>query len=91
LPEQANVVIKVQAYGPNAGLPFTMRIGGEEQSFRIQDQPQDVALRFTTDGRQRRLEIDIPKPTAPHDISPSIDPRPLGLGLSEIEISTPDA
>jgi phosphoglycerol transferase len=91
LPEQANVVIKVQAYGPNAGLPFTMRIGGEEQSFRIQDQPQDVALRFTTDGRQRRLEIDIPKPTAPHDISPSIDTRPLGLGLSEIEISTPDA
>jgi hypothetical protein len=68
-----------------------MRIGGEEQSFRVHDLPQDVTLRFSTDGRQRSLEIEVPKPTAPHDVSPSIDTRLLGLGLTDIEISTPDA
>jgi phosphoglycerol transferase len=91
LPEHVNVVIKAQAFGPNTGLPFTMRIGGEEQSFRVHDLPQDVTLRFSTDGRQRSLEIEVPKPTAPHDVSPSIDTRLLGLGLTDIEISTPDA
>ncbi|MFC5551318.1 DUF7024 domain-containing protein [Massilia aerilata] len=90
LPAHANVVIKAQAFGPNTGLPFTMKIGSEEQSFRVGDLPQDVTLRFATDGQQRSLTIEIPKPTVPHDVSPSIDTRPLGIGLTDIEISTPD-
>jgi phosphoglycerol transferase len=89
LPRHAAVVIKAQAYGPNTGLPFTMHVGDEAQAFRVTDLPQDVTLHFSTDGTVRSLAIDIPKPTAPHDVSPSIDTRKLGLGLTDIEISEP--
>jgi phosphoglycerol transferase len=89
LPRRATVVIKAQAYGPNTGLPFTMHVGSATQSFRVTDLPQDITLHFATDGSVRSLAIDIPQPTAPHDVSPSIDTRKLGLGLTDIEISEP--
>lgn len=89
LPRHATVVIKAKAYGPNTGLPFTMHVGSEVQNFRVTDLPQDIALPFSTDGSVRSLTIDIPQPTAPHDISPSIDTRKLGLGLTDIAISDP--
>jgi len=91
LPRRATVVIKAQAYGPNTGLPFTMHVGNETQAFRVTDLPQDITLHFATDGSVRSLAIDIPQPTAPHDVSPSIDTRKLGLGLTDIEISEPAA
>jgi phosphoglycerol transferase len=90
LPRHVSVVLKGQAYGPNANLPFTMRIGGQQMVFRVSSVPQDVNLMFTTDGAQRSLSIDIPQPTAPSEISPSADARKLGLGLIEIEVSALD-
>jgi phosphoglycerol transferase len=89
LPKEVTVTLKAQAFGPNTGLPFTMHIGNEAQHFRVGELPQEVPLHFATDGKQRSLAIDIPQPTAPHDVSPSIDTRKLGLGLTDIEISEP--
>lgn len=91
LPRHAIIVLKAQAYGPNTGLPFTMHVGADTIRFRVTDLPQDVTLHVETDGSVRSLAIDIPRPTAPHDVSPSIDTRTLGLGLSEIEVSQPGA
>jgi phosphoglycerol transferase len=90
LPKRARVVLKAQAYGPNANLPFTMRIGGQALRFRLSPVPQDVNLSFSTDGAQRSLTIEVPQPTAPHDVSPSVDVRKLGIGLIEIEVSAID-
>jgi phosphoglycerol transferase len=90
LPKRAQVVLKAQAFGPNIGLPFTMHVGGTALPFRLSDVPQDVNLMFPTDGAQRSLAIDIPQPTAPADISASVDTRKLGLGLIEIEVSALD-
>jgi phosphoglycerol transferase len=89
LPKRATVVINAQAFGPNTGLPFTMHVGGQAQRFRVAGLAQDVTLHFATDGSVRSLAIDIPQPTAPRDVSPSIDARKLGLGLADIEISEP--
>jgi phosphoglycerol transferase len=90
LPRHANVVIKAQAFGPNVGLPFVMRIGDQAQRFRVSAIGQDVALPFLTDGAQRSLSIEVPQPTAPRDVGPSTDDRKLGIGLLEIEVSAID-
>jgi phosphoglycerol transferase len=90
LPKHAGIVLKAQAFGPNAGLPFVMRVGGQEQRFRVPGFGQDIALPFVTDGAQRSLSIEVPQPTAPRDVGPSVDVRKLGIGLIEIEVSALD-
>jgi phosphoglycerol transferase len=87
LPKHASVVLKAQAFGPNADLPFVMRVGDQEQRFRVPTTGQDIALPFVTDGAQRSLTIEVPQPTMPRDVGPSTDVRKLGIGLMEIEVS----
>jgi phosphoglycerol transferase len=90
LPAKAVLILKAQAYGPNAGLPFTLHVGGQEQRFLITAAPQSIALPLTTDGAQRTVVIDVPRPTAPNAVGPSIDFRELGVGLSGVEIAIID-
>jgi len=87
LPQNATVILKAQAFDVNTTLPFIMRVGSQEQRFRLGSQPQDVALPFTTDGNQRTVVIEVPRPTAPRDVSASIDDRKLGAGMVELEIA----
>ena len=49
-------------------------------------------MRFVTDGAQRSLTIDVPKPMSPYLASGLPDVRKLGIGIAEIAIgSTPPA
>ncbi|HWJ96126.1 MAG TPA: hypothetical protein VNT33_15475, partial [Telluria sp.] len=80
-------VLSASAFGPNTALPFTMRVGPASAQFKLGPVTQDVALQFSTDGQQRALEIEVPQPVAPKDVSQSIDVRKLGISLTRIEIN----
>jgi len=86
LPKRLDVILKGRAYGDNATLPFTMRVGDAAASFRLSGSDQEVRLRFDTDGAQRSMTIEVPRPTAPSSIGSSSDERQLGIGIAEIGI-----
>ena len=88
LPRKFDVVLKARAYGDNTLLPFTMRVGDQSAMFRLPASDQEIRLRFNTDGTQRSLEIDVPKPTAPSSLGQWPDDRPLGIGIADIGIGT---
>lgn len=86
LPKRLDVVIKAMAYADNTELPFTMRVGDASAEFGLRGSMQEIRLRFETDGAQRSLTIDVPKPIAPAVKSGLPDVRKLGIGIAEIAI-----
>ena len=88
LPKQLDVILKGRAYADNANLPFTMRVGDASAAFRLSASFQEVRLRFATDGAQRSLTIEVPRPTAPSKLGEWPDDRELGIGIAEIAIGS---
>ena len=86
LPKRLVVLLTGLAYADNTTLPFTMRVGDAQSSFRLAGSEQEVTLRFETDGAQRSLTIDVPRPTAPSSLGQWADDRLLGIGIAEIAI-----
>jgi len=86
LPKQLDVVLKAMAYADNTVLPFTMRVGETSTEFGLRGSMQEIRLRFETDGMQRSLTIDVPKPTSPSLQSGLPDVREIGIGIAEIGI-----
>lgn len=90
LPKSGIVLIKAMSYGDNAERDFILRSGASSTSFRIAASMQEVAIPFDTDGMQRTLTIDVPRPMAP-SAQGAVDTRMLGIGLAEIEVAaSPD-
>jgi len=86
LPKHARVMLTAMAYGINTTLPFTMQIGEHSKQFRLGPSPQEISLRFDTDGSQRTLVIDVPQPDSPASRG-SMDKRRLGIGITDITIA----
>lgn len=91
LPAHAVVILRAFAFAENAGLPFKMQVGDAVREFRLGPTVQEIALEFVTDGAQRRIAIEVPRPLAPADISGSVDQRKLGIALTELAIAIPPA
>ena len=92
LPAQLDVILKGRAYADNTNLPFTMRVGSGDAApsatFRLPASFQEVRLRFVTDGTQRTLTIDVPRPIAPSSLGEWPDNRELGIGIAEVSIGS---
>ncbi|VXC57574.1 hypothetical protein [Massilia sp. 9I] len=86
LPKQARVMLTAMAYGINTTLPFTMQVGSDSKQFRLGPSPQEISLRFTTDGAQRSLVIDVPQPDSPATRG-STDKRKLGIGITDVTVA----
>lgn len=91
LPRQLDIIIKARAYAANTTLPFTLHVGQQSAPFRIAGSFQEVNLRLATDGNQRSVTIDVPRPTAPRTLGEWPDDRALGIGIAEIGIATTPA
>jgi hypothetical protein len=89
LPRHLRVVLHAQAFAENTELPFTMRVGGHSETFKLGWMPEEVALVFETDGATRELAIDVPYPVAPRKHGQP-DDRTVGIGISDIEIGELD-
>jgi hypothetical protein len=86
LPRGLVVVLKARAFGINATLPFTLRVGDQATQFSAGPGFEQINLYLTTDGAQRSLRIEVPQPTSPEDIGTPGDPRKLGIGISELSL-----
>lgn len=86
LPKEFVLRIKAHAFGLNVGQPFMISIGPDKKSFRLSSTPQDVALSFRTDGTERFVKIEVPKPVSPKELGLSVDARRLGIFLHELRI-----
>jgi phosphoglycerol transferase len=87
LPKRFRFVLKARAIGPNVDLPFTIEIGQQEKQFRLGSSLQSVDLPFETDGLEKAVRIDIPRPISPKELWHSADQRLLGAALEQISIS----
>lgn len=89
LPKRLNLFLTVQAFGPNVGREFVVRVGGTEQRIKLAALPHEIFLRFETDGKQHTVSIDVPQAVSPKELGWSGDIRRIGLGLWRVEIGTP--
>lgn len=87
LPKNVQVILTARAFDVNATLPFTMRIGAESTRFQLSPSLQELGLRFVTDGKQRSLSIEVPRPISPADLGNPADARKLGIGIADITIT----
>ncbi len=86
LPREFKLHIIGNAFGPNVGLPFSVRVGNVEKPFRLPETTANVYLDFITDGKENSIIIEVPKPTSPEELGMSRDSRKLGILLKEITI-----
>lgn len=90
LPQKVRLKIRASSYAGNAELPFVLRIGEASASFRVPHHPmKNVLLTLDTDGAQRSIVIEVPRPISPKQFDGSQDTRQLGIALGEIVIATP--
>lgn len=89
LPKRLNLFMTMQAFGPNVGKDFVVRVGGAEQRVKLAPLQHEVFLQFDTDGAQKTVTIDVPQAVSPKELGWSGDIRRIGLGLWRVEIGTP--
>lgn len=87
LPKALYVVLNAQAFGPNVGQNFTLRVGASQKSFVLAG-IEKVFLQLQTDGTESTMTIDVPHPASPKDLGMSPDDRQLGLGLVSLEVGS---
>lgn len=88
----AQVTLEARAFGPNAGQPFTLALGDQEQGFMLGENLQKVSLTFELPEPTQNIRIVIPQPVSPQELGMSGDGRPLGIALHQLNIQkTADA
>ena len=87
LPEKFDLVITAKAFGPNAGQPIPVRVGGQEQPLTLGHDVTTTTLHFDNPSRSNVLEIVPPAPQATNEGNIlGHAPRKLGVGMVEIKI-----
>ena len=85
LPRAFTLMLRGQAFGPNAEQPVRIRIGRETETITLSSNMEDRHVRFDLGDRaEREIEITPPVPVAPRDLFVSHDTRRLGIGLERI-------
>jgi phosphoglycerol transferase len=89
LPKKLNLFLTMQAFGPNVGKEFVVRVGQMEKRVKLAPLPHEVFLQFETDGMQKTVTIDVPQAVSPQELGMSADIRRLGLGMWKVELGMP--
>jgi len=87
LPKRFTLALIASAFGPNVDQPFRIRIGQDEQSFRLSASPKEVSLTFNSTGTERTAVITIPKPVTPKEMGMGSGDRHLGIALHQLRIT----
>jgi len=91
LPRRFVLTLVAEAFGPNADEDILVQIGQQTQNTRLERAKKSVSLPFETDGTQRTILINVPKPTSPKSLGMSEDERTLGIGFTALHIETGNA
>ncbi|MGZ8341553.1 MAG: DUF7024 domain-containing protein [Telluria sp.] len=88
LPKTLNVLLRANAFPPNADQQFVLVVGGERRPFRLTGSPQDRLFQFATSGVEQEVRIEIPNPKSPKEMGYGTDDRKIGVALISMEIGT---
>ncbi len=86
LPEQFSLHLTAKAFGPNVGKEFIASVGDSCGGFCMEGEPTRCTVDLINPNGLSTLQIHVPEPTAPADISESDDQRRLGFGLYEMQV-----
>jgi hypothetical protein len=81
------LLLLASAYGKNAGAPVAVRIGDQNRTITLGQEPDEASpacMHFDLETPSNIIEIDVPYPTRP-----VMDSRLVGLGLVEIRAAPP--
>jgi phosphoglycerol transferase len=87
LTRRFTVALVASAFGPNVDQPFKIRIGQDEQLFRLSASPKEVSMTFNSTGTERTVVITIPKPITPKELGMGSGDRRLGIALHQLRIA----
>jgi phosphoglycerol transferase len=87
LPKRFTLALIASAFGPNVDQPFKIRIGPDEQVFRLSASPKEVSLTVNSSGTERTVVITIPKPITPKELGMGSGDRRLGIALHQLRIA----
>lgn len=90
LPAHFRLHLTAQAFGPNAGQDFVLRIGDSVSSFQLDNGMTEVTLEIAHQSTSDIMEIAIPEPVSPQTLGTSTDNRDLGIGLARFRIEPLD-
>ena len=84
--------VTAHAFGPNAGAPFTFRIGQAAATLYFDKEPSIRTARLSnTEPCSTRLTIEVPRKTSPAELGLGADPRSLGLGVAALTLARVDS
>jgi phosphoglycerol transferase len=86
LPERFKLHLTAQAFKPNVGQPFHLRLGAQERVFTLTDTPQVITLQFDHVEDSETIVITVPRPISPKELGLGSDTRKLGIGLIMLQI-----
>jgi phosphoglycerol transferase len=89
LPREGVLLLKASAYGPNANQEFGVRIGTQRYGLRLTDREDYAEVRFTSDGAQRVVTIEVPQPVSPQALGKGPDERTLGIAITNLSVLAP--
>lgn len=88
LPKALNILLRANAFPPNADQQFVLVVGGERRPFRLTGSAQDRLFQFETSGAEQVVAIEVPNPKSPREMGYGTDERLLGVALLSLEIGT---
>ncbi|OUM02054.1 DUF7024 domain-containing protein [Variovorax sp. JS1663] len=86
LPLHFTLEIEANAFGPNAGREVGVRIGSQSKAFTGTAAMSKIRIPFDLTESTDLIELTVPAPTSPKDVSQSADTRTLGLGLRSLSV-----
>lgn len=85
LPTEFSIVLKIVGFGPNAGQPLVINVGGVSVSIILSNQMAEHRIKLKLSNRSARLiEFIPPQPISPAQLNMSVDNRLLGIGIEQI-------
>lgn len=84
---RVTLFVRAGAYGPNAGVPIPVRIGGQTRHVMLSsqlDNPSEIPVEFDLRAPSDVIEIIVPTPT-----TPPTDSRAVGIGLVSLRTTRP--
>ena len=86
LPQEFDLYIIANAFGPNITGEFDASIGASSVRFKLLENVEERVVRLKNPEGRKILEIKIPNPISPKELGLSGDDRRLGIGLVDIKI-----
>jgi len=91
LPKSFVLDVTARAFGPNVGVPITVRVGDETRTFTATNSDQPYRLQFDLAESADTIEFTGLTPTSPSSVGAGDDSRTLAIGIARLGITEADA